>query len=80
MSAKFENVRIVTFKEDYLSKSKKVLFRKGRTVAMHARTIAKLISRGAKADVKEYDYKKAIEKKKRELAELEKKSIEAAYA
>lgn len=79
MSKKLDNVRVVTFSEDYKSKTGKVLYAKGRTVAMHVRTINKMIARGAKATVKPFDAKKAIQRKKEELAEAEKKQREAMY-
>lgn len=62
MSDKWDNVRVVTFKEDYKSKTGKVLYRKGRTVAMHNRNIQKMIARGAKADVKPFDREKSIKR------------------
>jgi hypothetical protein len=69
MSAKMDNVRVVTFKERYLSKSGKVLFEKGRTIAMHQRTVRKLEARGAKVDVKPFDEKKERAKLKARLEE-----------
>lgn len=80
MSSKLDNVRVVTFKEDYKSKAGKILFAKGRTIAMHVRTINKLIARGAKADVKLFDVKKAVAKAKENLAAREKAKREAMYA
>lgn len=80
MGSKLDNVRVVTFKEDYKSKIGKVLFKKGRTVAMPVRTINKLIIRGAKADVKPFDYKAAVAKAKRERAIAEEKQIKTMYA
>jgi hypothetical protein len=79
MPKKWENVRVVTFQEDYKSKAGKVLFRKGRTVAMHNRTIQKLIARGAKATVLPFDREKAVAKAKRELAEAEEAQTKAMY-
>lgn len=79
MSSKLDNVRVVTFKEEFKSKAGKVLFAKGRTIAMHNRTITKLIARGAKADVKPFDKEKAIKKAKENLAMYEKHRRELMY-
>lgn len=80
MSNKWDNVRVVTFKDDYKSKAGKVLFKKGRTVAMNNRTINKLIARGAKADVKPFDKEKAVRNAKKALAEREEQAVKMAYA
>lgn len=80
MSQKWDNVRVVTFKEDYTSKTGKVLFKKGRTIAMHNRTINKIIARGGKADVKPFDKAKAVSKAKKALAEREEQQVKMAYA
>lgn len=60
MSSKWDNVRVVTFSEDYKSKAGKVLYKKGRTVAMHVRNATKLQARGAKLTMKPFDRDKAI--------------------
>lgn len=79
MSQKWDNVRLVTFQEDYKSKSGQILYRKGRTVAMHVRNIEKMKARGAKADVKPVNREKLIENAKKELARREKEAKERMY-
>ena len=66
MSKKLDNVRIVIFKEDYFSKvgvEKKAdpIYRKGSKHAIHQRTVNQLREKGAKMDVQQYDYKRAVE-------------------
>jgi len=78
MSKKLDNVRIVTFKEDYFSNARleeiavheskserphqvKPIYRKGSKHAIHQRTVNQLREKGAKMDVQQYDYKRAVE-------------------
>lgn len=66
MSKKLDNVRIVTFKEDYNSKvgtakGTDPVYRKGSKHAIHQRTVNQLREKGAKMDVQTYDYKRAVE-------------------
>lgn len=66
MSKKMDNVRIVTFEEDYLSKARIAekgdpIYTKGSTHAIHQRTVAQLKDKGAKMKVKPFDEKRAIE-------------------
>lgn len=62
MASKWDNVRVVTFNEDYKSKQGALLYKKGRTVAMHVRNATKLQARGAKLTMKPFDREKAIKK------------------
>lgn len=62
MSKKMDNVRVVTFTEDYSSKkSSQPIYRKGSTHAIHQRTVAQLKDKGAKFTAKPFDEKRAIE-------------------
>lgn len=62
MSKKLDNVRIVTFTEDYSSKvSKSPIYKKGTVHAIHQRTVAQLKEKGAKMEVKKYDYQRAVQ-------------------
>lgn len=61
MSKKLDNVRIVTFKEDYTSKPGTIIYKKGSVHAIHQRTVAQLQEKGAKMEVKKYDYQRAVQ-------------------
>lgn len=75
MSKKIENVRIVTFKDDYSSKiSKEPIYKKGSTHAIHQKTVKQLESKGAKMEVKRFDEQREIEIAKKALADQEKES------
>lgn len=78
--SKLKNVRIVTVKEDFKSKKGKVLLEKGSKHAMHQRTAQKLKDRGAKLDIAEFDYKRAVDRAKKNLAEQKKVERETMYA
>lgn len=74
-----DNVRVVTFKEDYFSKvraEKKLdpIYRKGETHAIHQKTVKQLQDKGAKMEVKRFDEQREIEIAKRALALQEKES------
>lgn len=69
MSKKMENVKIVTFLEDYNSKAGKAknsepIYRKGETHAIHQRSVAKLRDHGVKMEVKPFDEQAAIKRAK----------------
>lgn len=75
MSKKMDNVRVVTFKEDYKSKiSKEPIYRKGSVHAIHQKTVKALEEKGAKMDVKRFDEQREIEIAKKALAQQEKES------
>lgn len=66
MSKKMDNVKIVTFTEDYTSKAGAKegggpIYKKGSTHAIHQRTVAQLKDKGAKFTAKPFDEKRAIE-------------------
>lgn len=70
MSKKLDNVRVVTFTEDYSSKvSKAPIYKKGSTHAIHQRTVALLKDKGAKMTVTRFDEKRAIELAKQAMAD-----------
>lgn len=74
MSKKIDNVRLVTFTEDYFVKAKnkegkRIMFRKGTTKPMHQRTADDLQLRGAKVSVKAFDEKKELAKARAEFEE-----------
>lgn len=72
MSNKIKNTRVVTFKEDYISKARsggEPIAKKGSVHAMHVNLAAMLKDKGAKIEVKEFDEAGAI---KRAQARLEK--------
>jgi hypothetical protein len=78
---KYENTRIVIFKEDYYVKTrtpegKKLLHAKGSRHAMHKGIVAILRKNNAKIEVIELDYKKAEEKVKKRKDEPKRKSFE----
>lgn len=57
MGKKLDNVKIVTFKEDYNPSGKGVIYAKGSTHAMHKDVLA-LFAEKVKHDVKDFDEKK----------------------
>ena len=65
---KYENTRIVTFKEDYYIKSKdggrEILHAKGSRHAMHKGIVKVLQDNGAKISVEQLDFKKVEAQKK----------------
>lgn len=61
MSKKLDNVRVVTFKEDYTSKPGTTIYKKGSVHAIHQRLVAQLQEKGAKMEVKKYDYQRAVQ-------------------
>ena len=71
MGRKLDNVRIVTFKEDYNPSGKMVLYRKGETHAIHKDVLA-LFADKVKADVKEFDEKKEKLKAKEDFEKAKK--------
>ena len=94
--SKYEDTRIVTFKEDYSHTMKnksgepvvgpdgkvmrRVFYKKNSQHAIHYKLVAKLEKNGAKMEVKELDLKKVYEAKRKELAAKRKKQIEVAYS
>lgn len=69
MGKKMENVKIVTFQEDYNSKAgiankTEPIYEKGSTHAIHQRTVAQLRDKGAKMEVKPFDEQAAIKRAK----------------
>ncbi len=80
---KYENTRIVEFKEDYYVKAKeggkKLLHKKGSRHAMHKGIVDILNKNGAKIDVKKLDVDKAHEKAKKQFQEARKKQTAAMY-
>ncbi len=78
---KYENTRIVVFKEDYFVKTKdgkKLLHAKGSRHAMHKGIVAILTKNGAKFEVQQLDFKKIEEKMKEKNRQLKKKAFEIA--
>jgi len=72
MSKKLDNVKIVTFKEDYNPSGKMVIYKKGETHAIHKDVFA-LFGDKVQATAKDFDEKKekaaakdAFEKAKKE--------------
>lgn len=94
--SKYEDTRIVTFKEDYSHPKrdkegnvivgadnkplKRVFYKKNSTHAIHRKLVEKLEKNGARMDVKELDIKKVYAERKRKLAAQNKKRIELAYS
>jgi hypothetical protein len=76
---KYENTRIVAFKEDYYVKTKdggkKLLHEKGSRHAMHKGIVKILQKNGAKIDVSELDHKKIEEKLAKRHRENKEKSF-----
>jgi len=63
MGKKIDNVKIVTFKEDYNPSGKQVIYAKGSEHAIH-KGVVELIKDKIKADVKDFDEKKEYAKAK----------------
>lgn len=72
--SKYEDTRIVTFKEDYgVDKTDKdgkptgqrdIYYKKNSKHAIHYKVVAKLEKRGAKMDVEEFDRKGYVKREK----------------
>lgn len=71
---KIKNTKIVTFREDYVSKPGKeageVIYKKGTSHAIHKSIVKELQKKGAKMEIKEPDYEAAVKraKKSRQIA------------
>jgi len=81
MSKKLDNVRIVTFEEDYTTNARieakqPPIYRKGSKHAIHQVTIAQIKEKGAKMKVATYDYKRAVELAKKEIEKQNKNRSE----
>lgn len=80
--SKYEDTRIVTFKEDYSIPTKsgepRVLYKKGSTHAIH-KTIVKKLEGKAKMTVEMLDFKKVEEKRKAEMGKNRKRAVELSY-
>lgn len=81
--SKYEDTRIVTFKEDYSKPTRsggvRVYFKKNTTHAIHKKMVELFKAGGAKMDVEELDLKKLYAERKKKLAAQRKKQVEAAY-
>lgn len=92
--SKYEDTRIVTFKEDYARQMKgkdgqplvsdgkplmRVFYKKNSQHAIHYKLVKKLEDQGAKMEVKELDLKKVREARKKRLGERKKKQVELSY-
>lgn len=93
--SKYEDTRIVTFKEDYARQAKdkkgnimngpdgkplmRVFYKKNSQHAIHYKLVEKLQEQGAKMDVKELDLKKVREQRKKVLIERKRKQVEVSY-
>jgi hypothetical protein len=74
--SKFEDTRIVTFKEDYSAGEPPQLFyKKGSTHAIHWKVVKKLEDKGAKMKVEEFDHKAYIKREKEKLLKKDKGSV-----
>ena len=83
--SKFEDTRIVTFKEDYAvprvdkngdpTDQKIVYYKKGSRHAIHFKVVDKLKSKGAKMDIELFDRKGFLEKEKTKKLKSEKASF-----
>ena len=94
--SKYEDTRIVTFKEDYTRPKKdkegkpvmgpdgkqmqRVFYKKNSIHAIHKLLVEKLREQGAKMDVKELEIKKVHAERKKRLADRKKKQVELSYA
>lgn len=76
---KYENTRIVFFKEDYCIKTrdggKKVHYHKGTRHAIHKGVVSLLKERGAKMDVSELDVKAVEDRLKEKLEKRRERQI-----
>lgn len=93
--SKYEDTRIVTFKEDFArtirNKSgkqivddqgkpvKRVFYKKNSQHAIHRKLVAKLETQGAKMDVKELDLKKVYAERKKKLQADRERQAKTAY-
>jgi hypothetical protein len=81
--SKYEDTRIVTFKEDFSKKLEngevRVFYKKGTTHAIHHKLVTNFESRGAKMDVKKLDLEKVRAERKKALVAAQKRQVEAAY-
>lgn len=82
---KIRNTRIVTFKEDYFSQiglkeKAEPIYRKGSTHAINITLVALLKDKGAKFDIKEFDYDGAVRRAKVQLQKNRDKEAKMAYA
>jgi hypothetical protein len=88
--SKYEDTRIVTFKEDYgVQKTDKngvpividgkplmdIYYKKGSKHAIHFKVVEKLKTNGAKMEVEKFDRKAYIEREKAKVLERDKSSI-----
>lgn len=80
MNNKEKNARLVTFKEDYVSKAGKekgeIIYKKGSVHAIHKTLVKQLQEKGAKMDVKEVPVD-AIVKRHKALRAVNMKKAEA---
>lgn len=60
MNNRVKNAKEVTFKEDFKSKSGKVIYAKDSTHFIHKDLVDKLKSKGAKFTSKDINYEKAV--------------------
>lgn len=70
--SKYEDTRIVTFKEDYSvtnteTKEVRVYYKKGSKHAIHWKVVEKLKEKGAKMDVTKFDRKAYVEREKEKV-------------
>lgn len=81
--SKYEDTRIVTFKEDYSRPTKsggiRVYYKKNSTHAIHKALVELLEQRGAKMKVEELDMKKVYAERKKKMSENKKREVELAY-
>lgn len=59
---KYDDTRVVVFKEDYNPSGKQVIYKKGGRYFIHHQLVAEIEMRGAKMNVSRYDYKTAEDK------------------
>lgn len=81
--SKYEDTRIVTFKEDFAKKlddgTMRVFYKKGTTHAIHHKLVDNFEARGAKMEVKKLDIDKVRAERKKVLVAAKKRQIEASY-
>lgn len=81
--SKYEDTRIVTFKEDFAKKlddgTMRVFYKKGTTHAIHFKLVDNFEGRGAKMDVKKLDLEKVRAERKKQITAAKKRQIEASY-
>lgn len=83
---KYENTRVVVFKEDYYviakgvdaagKPNRKLLHKKGSRHAMHKGIVAILEKNGAKIEVGQVDHKKLEEKAKKKMQDAKRKAVQ----